>query len=92
MGHRRSVEHPVTQGQGDIDESRTLLTINADAHPLLSGMHKPDSKLGPNRLDKRRVITDSRDNVYRWLYGTIEGALHLLRVKRAEHFDAGPLP
>lgn len=65
MGHRRSVEHLVTKGEGDIDEWRTLLSINADAHPLLSGMHKLDSKLGPNRLDKRRVITDSRANVYR---------------------------
>jgi hypothetical protein len=69
-----------------------MLTINPDAHPLLSGMHKPDSKLGPNRRDKRSVITVSREDVYRWLYGTIEGARQLLRLKPAEHFDAGVLP
>ena len=69
-----------------------MLTINANAHPRLSGMHKPDSKLGPNRRDKGSVITVSREDVYRWLYGTIEGSLHLLRLKPAEHFDAGALP
>jgi hypothetical protein len=26
-----------------------MLTLNADAHPLMRGMHKPDPKLGPDQ-------------------------------------------
>jgi len=48
----------------------------------------PDSNLGPNRRGNRSVITVAREGVYPWLYWTIEGALHLLRLKPAEHFDA----
>ena len=38
---------------GEIVESYTMLTLNADAHPLMSRMHKPDPKLGPDQQDKR---------------------------------------
>lgn len=78
----------IDEASGDIHESHIMLTINADAHPLLAGMHVPDSNLGPNRRGNRSVITVSREGVYPWLYWTIEGALHLLRFKPAEHFDA----
>jgi putative SOS response-associated peptidase YedK len=40
----------------EIHESYTILTLNADAHPLMSRMHKPDPKLGPDQQDKRSVI------------------------------------
>ena len=29
-----------------------MLTLNADIHPLMNRMHKPDPKLGPDRQDK----------------------------------------
>jgi hypothetical protein len=45
-----------------------MLTINADAHPLLSGRHKPDSKIGPNRRGKRGVVNVSIEDVFTWLY------------------------
>jgi hypothetical protein len=32
---------------GEVHNSYTLLTINADSHPLMTRMHKPDPKL-PN--------------------------------------------
>jgi hypothetical protein len=32
---------------GEIVESYTMLTLNADDHPLMRRMHKPDLKLGP---------------------------------------------
>jgi hypothetical protein len=76
------------EASGDIHESYIMLTINADAHPLFAGMHMPDSNLVPNRRGNRSVITVSREGVYPWLYWTIEGALNLLRLKPAEHFDA----
>ncbi|WP_304306264.1 hypothetical protein [Pseudacidovorax intermedius] len=33
-----------------------MLTINADEHPLMTRMHKPDPKLGRDEKDKRSVI------------------------------------
>jgi hypothetical protein len=33
-----------------------MLTINADVHPLMRRMHKPDPKVGPEQQDKRSVI------------------------------------
>ncbi|MFC3147258.1 hypothetical protein [Piscinibacterium candidicorallinum] len=33
-----------------------MLTFNADQHPLMSRMHKPDPKLPPDPQDKRSVI------------------------------------
>ena len=42
---------------GEIVESYTMLTINADAHPLMSRMHKPDPKFGPTDVDRSKVVT-----------------------------------
>lgn len=33
-----------------------MLPINADEHPLMSCMHKPDPKFAPNQQDKRSVV------------------------------------
>lgn len=41
---------------GEAHEGYTMLTINADAHPLMGRMHKPDPKLGPDQQDRRSVI------------------------------------
>ena len=47
---------------GDAHESYTMLTLNADAHPLMGRMHKPEvdpktkQKLPLERQDKRSVI------------------------------------
>lgn len=79
---------PVT---GEIHESYTMLTINADAHPLMARMHKPDPALPPDRQDKRSVIPIEDADVQRWLAGTTEQAQALLRVPAAGAFDASPL-
>ena len=34
-----------------------MLTINADDHPLMRRMHKPDPKFAPDQQDKRSVVT-----------------------------------
>ena len=75
---------------GEIHESYTMLTINADAHPLMSRMHKPDPKLGPDQQDKRSVIPVELEDVDQWLYGTQEQARGLLRLAPVEVFEAGP--
>lgn len=41
---------------GEIVESYTMLTINADEHPLMRHMHKPDPKRPPEMQDKRSVV------------------------------------
>lgn len=54
---------------GEVIESYTMLTINADAHPIMSRMHKPDPRLGPNEQDKRSVIALEHDDIALWLGG-----------------------
>lgn len=76
---------------GEEVESYTMLTINADAHPLMSRMHKPDPKLGPDQQDKRSVIPIELADVDLWLSGTVAEASQLLRLAPVGVFQAGPL-
>jgi putative SOS response-associated peptidase YedK len=75
---------------GEIVESYTMLTLNADAHPLMSRMHKPDPKLGPDEQDKRSVVAIEIEEVDAWLFGTVEVARSLVRVPPVDVIDAGP--
>lgn len=75
---------------GEEVESYTMLTINADAHPLMSRMHKPDPKLGPDKQDKRSVIPIELADVDQWLAGTVQEASELLRLAPVGVFEAGP--
>jgi len=68
-----------------------MLTLNADAHPLMSRMHKPDPKLGPDQQDKRSVVAIELADVDAWLFGTDEVARSLVRVPPVEVFEAGPI-
>ena len=71
-------------------ESYTMLTINADKHPLMGRMHKPDPKLSPAQQDKRSVIPIETSDVDQWLAGTQKEAQELLRLAPVGIFDAGP--
>lgn len=75
---------------GEVHESYTMLTINADSHPLMSRMHKPDPKLAADKQDKRSVIPLEPSDYDQWLEGTQVDAAALLRVPAADLFDAGP--
>ena len=68
-----------------------MLTLNADAHPLMSRMHKPDPKLGPDQQEKRSVVAIEFADVDQWLFGTVEVAQSLVRVPPVEVFDAAPI-
>ena len=68
-----------------------MLTLNADEHPLMSRMHKPDPQLGPDAQDKRSVAPIELEDVDAWLHGTQEQAQSLVRLAPAEAFDAGPV-
>ena len=79
------------KNSGEVHESYTMLTINADAPPLMARMHKPDPKLPPDGQDKRSVIPVSRADVDLWLYGPPEQAAALLKLTPVDEFDAKPL-
>ena len=76
---------PVT---GEVVESYTMLTLNADAHPLMRRMHKPDPALGPDQQDKRSVIPIERGDVDTWLLGSQEDARGLLQLAPVDIFQA----
>lgn len=81
----------IDRESGEVHESYTMLTINADSHPLMRRMHKPDSKLPADQQDKRSVIPIELGDVDMWLAGTIEDARTLLRLAPVEVFEAGPV-
>lgn len=75
---------------GGILPTYTMLTINADDHPLMSRMHKPDPKLPPEAQDKRSVIPVEPEDVDLWLHGRPDDVRSLLRLHEDRAFDAGP--
>jgi putative SOS response-associated peptidase YedK len=79
------------KASGEQVESYTMLTLNADAHPLMSRMHKPDPKFAPDKQDKRSVIPIELADVDLWLTGTMEEAKSLLKLTPVEVFMAGPI-
>lgn len=81
----------VDPSSGEQVESYTMLTINADSHPLMSRMHKPDPKLPPDRQDKRSVVSIESADVDQWLEGTLVDAQRLLRLPSMELLVGQPL-
>lgn len=75
---------------GEIHDSFSMLTANADAHELMRRMHKPDPKAGPDEQDKRSVISIEQADVDQWLAGTTSEAQQLLRLPPLEVIEAGP--
>lgn len=75
---------------GEVISSYTMLTINADHHPLMSRMHRPDPKLPPDQQDKRSVVSLEFADVDTWLRGPMDEASELVRVPSADLFEAGP--
>ncbi|KGH30451.1 SOS response-associated peptidase [Comamonas testosteroni] len=76
---------------GELVESYTMLTINADSHPLMSRMHKPDPKLPADQQDKRSVIAIEMQDIDQWLAGTMREVGQLLRLSPVNVFDAEPV-
>ena len=78
----------VDRATSEVHESYTMLTINADAHPLMNRMHKPDPQLPPDQQDKRSVIPIEMADIDRWLAGTIQEASALLQLAPVDIFNA----
>lgn len=71
-------------GTGEVVESYTMLTVNADDHPIMSRMHRPNPKRPPDQQDKRSVISIEPEDVDQWLSGTAVEAAQLLRAPPVE--------
>lgn len=75
---------------GEVTESYTLLTINADQHPVMRRMHKPDPDLPADAQDKRSVVAIEAGDVERWLHGRPEDARGLLQPPAEVLLQHGP--
>lgn len=75
---------------GEVISSYTMLTINADHHPLMSRMHRPDPKLPQDQQDKRSVVSIEAADFDTWLRGPLDEASELVRVPSADLFEARP--
>jgi putative SOS response-associated peptidase YedK len=80
----------VDQATGEVVESYTMLTINADAHPLMQRMHKPDPKRPPAMQDKRSVVPIEAADVEAWLHAPVDEAAQLVRLAPVERFVGEP--
>jgi putative SOS response-associated peptidase YedK len=76
---------------GEHVHSFTMLTINADDHPIMRRMHKPDPTLGPDEQDKRSVVAIEPEDLELWLHGSLAEASTLIAPPDAELMLAGPL-
>lgn len=76
---------------GELIDSYTMLTLNADAHPLMSRMHKPDPKLAADQQDKRSVVVLEPEAWAPWLQATVPVASSLVGLAPVEVFEARPL-
>lgn len=77
---------------GEVIESYTMLTINADEHLLMSRMHRPDPRLPPDQQDKRSVVAIELSDVETWLSGSIADVAALMYAPPVEVVDAAPMP
>ena len=76
---------------GEMFESYTMLTMNADSHPLMSRMHKPDPKLPEDKQDKRSVVVIEQSDFDLWLRGSSVEAVSLIKLAPVEAFSAHPV-
>lgn len=74
---------------GEVVESYTMLTTNAESHPIMSRMHRPDPKLPPHQQDKRSVVAIELADAERWLMASNDDVAELVRPPSADLIDAG---
>ena len=76
---------------GEVVDSFTMLTVNADGHPLMGRMHRPDPKRPPQQQDKRSVVPIASADVDTWLAAPVAQAAALVRLAPAEVYLAAAL-
>ena len=81
---------------GEEWNSYTMLTINANLHPIMSRMHKLEvDKVTKQPLpvqDKRSVVAIEEHDLDRWLTCTVDEALGMLQLIPVHLIDARPAP
>ena len=81
----------IDQSSGEVHESYTMLTVNADDHPLMSRMHRPDTKLPAEQQDKRSIVAIEQADFEQWLTGTVRDAMPLIKAPAMSLIDVGPV-
>ena len=67
-----------------------MVTMNADAHPLLSQMHRTDPKRAIGKQDKRAVVPLEPALWDQWLNGSNAEAMSAIQLPAVELFAHGP--
>lgn len=77
-------------------ESFTMLTLNANLHPVMSRMHKPEidktTKKPLETQDRRSVVAIEEHDFDRWLTCTVEEAREMMELIPVDLMIAGPAP
>jgi N4-gp56 family major capsid protein len=80
---------------GEVWDSYTMLTLNANLHPLMSRMHKLEfdskTKMPLPIQDKRSLVPLEAHDFDRWLTCIVEEARSMLELPSVDLFDAAPL-
>ncbi|MFV0455055.1 MAG: SOS response-associated peptidase [Pseudomonas sp.] len=71
--------------EGDTVHSMTMLTVNADEHPLMRNYHKPDD-------EKRMVVILPNGVVRDWLLAPASESMEFMRQYPADRLTAEPRP
>ena len=79
---------PWKSPQGEWIQSFTMLTINADSHPIFNQLHRPDPKRPPDKQDKRMVVILPEAAYAAWLDAPAEQSMEFLRPYPAEQLLA----
>lgn len=78
-------EHWTDPASGERVRSFTLLTVNADGHPLLGRMHRPGN-------EKRRVVIVPSGAYVQWLQASPAQAMQMMRSTPVELLAGEPAP
>ena len=74
---------------GEVIPNYTMVTMNADDHPLMRLMHRPDHTRPETQQDKRSVVPLERSAWDAWMNGTADEAMASLRLPPLEVYRHG---
>jgi putative SOS response-associated peptidase YedK len=81
---------------GEMWESFTMITINANLHPIMARMHKPEvdktTKRPLEMQDKRSVVAIEEHDIDRWLTCSPQEAREMVELIPVHLIDAAPVP
>ncbi len=78
-------ERWIDKETGEIIFSFSMLTVNADGHPVMKHFHKPND-------EKRSIVVLDNSDYLRWLNSNIDQARELLKIAPANFLTSQPAP